>query len=373
MRTDKDPIFVSLLQNLFQKKKQLFFICYTLCILSFIYIISFPIQNVMVTGQIILSPQRIGSNSSKVIILAFDDSPKSQFTFAKPVLDKYGYKGSFFTVCTYVNSGSSGADKSRMTWQDITTLQQQGHDIESHTMTHTNLDHKSLQNLEYEIGGSKECLLNHGINSTIFAYPASTGHANATVVKIVAQYYNLARTGDAPLAFLHCNGYKKENNCLPFNKVGHLTYENKYDIKNWSDRPKIGGTNTDEPLSSITSNPTTIPSENIFFNNQQMYNQFVNEVNLQSLYNKNGCIQAIPIVVYHDFIADKNHKYSPNQSFTDIGLFSEEMKYLHDNGFLVLKMSNIGFNPITNYLYLKGPITVYSKGADTPHILLRNC
>ena len=69
-----------------------------------------------------------------------------------------------------------------MTWQDIKTLQQQGHDIESHTMTHTNLDHKSLQNLEYEIGGSKQCLLNHGINSTIFAYPASTGHDNATVV-----------------------------------------------------------------------------------------------------------------------------------------------------------------------------------------------
>ena len=69
----------------------------------------------------------------------------------------------------------------------------------------------------------------------------------------------LARTGDAPLAFLHCNGYKKENNCSPFNKNGHLKYENKYDIKNWSDRPKIGGT-IDEPLSSITPT-TTIPSE----------------------------------------------------------------------------------------------------------------
>ena len=70
MRSDKDPIFVFLLQNLFQKKKQLFFICFILFILSFIYIISFPIQNVMVTGQIILSPQRIGFNSSKVVILA---------------------------------------------------------------------------------------------------------------------------------------------------------------------------------------------------------------------------------------------------------------------------------------------------------------
>jgi len=323
MRTDKDPIFVSLLQNLFQKKKQLFFICYTLCILSFIYIISFPIQNVMVTGQIILSPQRIGSNSSKVIILAFDDSPKSQFAFAKPVLDKYGYKGSFFTVCTYVNSGSSSADKSRMTWQDITTLQQQGHDIESHTMTHTNLDHKSLQNLEYEIGGSKECLLNHGINSTIFAYPASTGSENATIINIVSKYYDLARSGDAPLAFLHCNGYKKTNDCIPF-KNGKVKYENRYDIKNWSDRPKAQGTNQD-----------AMP-----MNNTQMFSQFIKEVNLQSSYNKNGCINAIPIVVYHNFLIDKNYMEQPDKSITDIGLFSKEMKYLHDNGFLVLKISD---------------------------------
>ena len=88
------------------------------------------------TGQIMLQPLKNGFNSSKVIILAFDDSPKSQFTLAKPILDKYGFKGNFFTVCTFVDKGSSGFDKSRMTWQDIKTLQQQGHDIESHTMIH---------------------------------------------------------------------------------------------------------------------------------------------------------------------------------------------------------------------------------------------
>ena len=40
----------------------------------------------------------------------------------------------------------------------------------------------------YEIGGSKQCLLDHGINSTIFAYPASPGHENATVINVVSQY-----------------------------------------------------------------------------------------------------------------------------------------------------------------------------------------
>ena len=363
-------------------KKYLFAVYLTLILLFYnTNIILSSIQTIAGTGEIILPPQKTGFNSTKVIILAFDDSPKSQFTLAKPVLDRYGYKGSFFTVCTFVNSGSSGADKSRMTWNDIATLQQQGHDIESHTMTHTDLDKKSLSNLDYEIGGSKQCLLNHGINSTIFAYPASTGGNNASVIDIVSKYYNLARVGDAPLAFLHCNGYKKQDGCIPFNKDGKLTYENRYDIRNWSDRPKIttiASTTNSEPIntinpSSFSTSTSSSFSGNEFFNNQQMYNQFVKEVNLQSGYNKDGCIQAVPIVVYHDFVVDKNHIYQPNQSFTDVGLFSEEMKYLHDNGFLVLKMSNIGFNPISNYLYIKGPITEYTKEPIRTNVLLRNC
>jgi peptidoglycan/xylan/chitin deacetylase (PgdA/CDA1 family) len=34
----------------------------------------------------------------KAVILAFDDAWKSQFTFARPNLDKYVFKGSFFIV-----------------------------------------------------------------------------------------------------------------------------------------------------------------------------------------------------------------------------------------------------------------------------------
>jgi peptidoglycan/xylan/chitin deacetylase (PgdA/CDA1 family) len=255
------------------------------------------VQEAYGSGHIILQPTYYYyNNSTKVIILGFDDSSKSQITLAKPILDKYGFKGSFFVVCNYVNKGSEGMDKMRMTWQDINTLEEQGHDIESHSMTHTNLDSKSEQNLVYEIGGSKQCLLDHaGINPTIFAYPASTGHSNATVVDVVSKYYDLARTGDAPLAFLHCNGYKKTmNNCMPSNKEGKLTYENRYDIRNWSDRPHPEQQQQDA---------------NISYDNSKMFLQFVNEVNLEEKYNKNGCINAIPIVVYHNFIVDSHHRY----------------------------------------------------------------
>jgi hypothetical protein len=48
----------------------------------------------------------VNSNSNnKVVMIGFDDGFKSQITYAKPILDKYGLKASFFVVCNYVNSG----------------------------------------------------------------------------------------------------------------------------------------------------------------------------------------------------------------------------------------------------------------------------
>src|ERR671925_797679 len=107
-----------------------------------------------------------GSNT-KAVIINFDDGSMGQFTYAKPILDKYGFKATFFIVCNYANSGS----KNYMNWQDIQRLQKDGQDIESHTMNHKNLTALPLNQVNFEIGQSKQCLLDHGINSNIFAFP----------------------------------------------------------------------------------------------------------------------------------------------------------------------------------------------------------
>ena len=39
------------------------------------------------------------NNNAKVVIINFDDSHKNQYTYAKPILDKYGFKATFFEVC----------------------------------------------------------------------------------------------------------------------------------------------------------------------------------------------------------------------------------------------------------------------------------
>jgi hypothetical protein len=51
---------------------------------------------------------------------------------------------------------------------------------------------------------------------------------------------------------------------------------------------------------------------------------------------------------YHDI--DNNKTITS----TDVNLFDTEMKYLHDNGFKVLTMSDIAYDEKSNYLYIKG-------------------
>jgi len=99
-------------------------------------------------------------------MINFDDGRKSQLIYAKLILDKYGFKASFFIIC-----GRVGTEQSSMNWQNIAELKKDGMDIESHSMTHVNLNKLSTKALKYEIGGSKQCFANHGYNTTIFGYP----------------------------------------------------------------------------------------------------------------------------------------------------------------------------------------------------------
>src|SRR5919106_5009383 len=123
----------------------------------------------------------------KLLILNFYDDIKSQFTNAKPILDKYGFKGTFFIVCNW--AGAVKSQTPRMSWQDIFQLYREGHDIESHSMTHKRLDQLSAANLDYEVGQSKQCIHDHlGIYPTVFSPPHSGGWDNATVINAIAKY-----------------------------------------------------------------------------------------------------------------------------------------------------------------------------------------
>ena len=58
-------------------------------------------------------------------------------------------------------------------------------------------------------------------------------------------------------------------------------------------------------------------------------------------------INAIPLIAYHSI--DDNR----GRSITDIGLFESEMKYLHEHGFKVITMNDLGDDEMSNRLYIK--------------------
>ena len=62
-----------------------------------------------------------------------------------------------------VNFAGKGVEQ--MTWTVVLALYKQGEMIGSHTMNHLrNMTNMSDSELNYEIGGSKQCLVNHGIS-----------------------------------------------------------------------------------------------------------------------------------------------------------------------------------------------------------------
>jgi peptidoglycan/xylan/chitin deacetylase (PgdA/CDA1 family) len=261
----------------------------------------------------------------KVVILNFDDGRKSQYTQAKPILDKYGFKATFYAVCNYLDN-----KKGYMSWKDIETLYKEGHDIGSHSMSHAHLEKLSKKGVSFEVAQSKKCFEDHGINATTFAYPFNEGSSDKNVINIIAKYYDLARTASSPIAFLRCDGLKElstQDDCLQTSKKGGLTYLNRYSIRGWShDMSRLVNSYTDDEL----------------------FDRFVNVVNSQSKYNKDGVINAIPIIIYHragdSGVLDYN---------TNLDLFEKEMKYLHDNNFQVLTMRDLRFNEMSKDLDIK--------------------
>lgn len=62
-----------------------------------------------------------------VVSLTFDDSQVSAYTLGKPILDKYAYTGTWYTICDRVGTGGD-----YMTQAQLDTLYAQGHDIAAH-------------------------------------------------------------------------------------------------------------------------------------------------------------------------------------------------------------------------------------------------
>ena len=71
------------------------------------------------------------------IVLTFDDGYKDNYTVAKPIMQKYGARGTIFVNPAYTSEKSNDSDWGFMTWEEIQAAENSGvFDIQAHTMTH---------------------------------------------------------------------------------------------------------------------------------------------------------------------------------------------------------------------------------------------
>jgi peptidoglycan/xylan/chitin deacetylase (PgdA/CDA1 family) len=125
------------------------------------------------------------------VILSFDDGWENQFTYAFPLLRKYGFTATFYVVTGYLDH------QNFMTVDQLKTMIAAGMTIGDHSRTHPALPSiGNSQRLKDEIAGSKSWLEERlGVAIDTFAYPYGS-YTAAVAATVKAAGYRTARTVD---------------------------------------------------------------------------------------------------------------------------------------------------------------------------------
>ena len=92
-------------------------------------------------------------DDSKKIVLTFDDGLIGNYLYAFNILEKYGFKATFFVTVRFISRINRF-----MSWEQIAALHKNGHLIQSHTMTHPMLGACDESQITYELETSKKTI-----------------------------------------------------------------------------------------------------------------------------------------------------------------------------------------------------------------------
>src|SRR5512133_1474191 len=168
------------------------------------------------------------------ITYTFDDGYSNQFLKAIPIFDRFGYKLTLFTVTEWVSSDWWVSD-----WTDLQNAVSNGHEIGSHTVTHTNLADVNTMEQNNELKNSKDDIesnLSERRCLTV-AYPFGVKGEDS----ITSKYYLAARGGrggietSTPESFMDINSIGCGNTEYSINTLDDFkaTFENTAISNGW--------------------------------------------------------------------------------------------------------------------------------------------
>lgn len=120
------------------------------------------------------------------VVITIDDGYRSVYDIAYPILKKYGFVATLFVYTDFV-----GSCRNAVTWDQLREMKTHGFEVESHTLTHSDLSKKNegendaafLKRITKEIVESK-ALLDKMLDQETFAIAFPYGRYNGKVLDI---------------------------------------------------------------------------------------------------------------------------------------------------------------------------------------------
>ncbi len=127
----------------------------------------------------------------KPIVLTFDDGYADAYEVVFPLLQKYGFVGTFFVLATPAHFEAPGY----MTWAQMKEMSDAGMSIQAHGRDHVDLRNRSYDFLVYQILGIQEAIQYHtGRLPRFFCYPSGRYDDDVIAVLKSAGYWGAVTT-----------------------------------------------------------------------------------------------------------------------------------------------------------------------------------
>ena len=152
----------------------------------------------------------------KPVVLTFDDGWKSEYTYAFPLLKKYGFTATFFVFTNPI-----GKDSRFMTWEDVQELDAAGMTIGNHTLSHPYLTKLSLEEERKEVVQSKK-VLEEKLGKSVTHFASPFGQSSDQLVALLKEAgFTTGRTTfwgamHSKDDLLHLSGYLVERDIKRF-------------------------------------------------------------------------------------------------------------------------------------------------------------
>ena len=118
----------------------------------------------------------------KPVILTFDDGYIDHYQYVFPILQEFGFAGTFFIITDTADHNAPG----HLNWTQIAEMAKAGMSMESHAKVHLDLRSRDWDFLVHQVVGSLESLQAHtGESASMFCYPA--GHYDQITLEMLGK------------------------------------------------------------------------------------------------------------------------------------------------------------------------------------------